>query len=116
MPSTRTKLCCARTPPSGGEFAFEFNLLLSKRGTDWQVYKNSWDAAEASGESPYDKFFKDSDSDYVKGVITALMADNTGVSRVSVEPYRLIVTASRATDEQTIIDVINNVAEDLGLV
>jgi hypothetical protein len=97
---------------------FDFNILLHKRGSDWWVYKNQWDKAFDVVTPNFRSggfFDKRHDTELIKHLVLALMADDTGVHSVTIMPYTLKVFKSTAVDDKIVVDVINRVGAELGL-
>jgi hypothetical protein len=69
----------------GGTTSFEFNVRLhSRSGTTFHAFIN-----KAYGPSVDDTVF-------LKQILERLLRDDTGIEMISISPYRMIITHSRA--------------------
>lgn len=77
--------------PDTNDLRVSFVQAVHNRGTDFKVYKNNYDR---DGGLAYDP----RDTDYLRLILQALMANDAGVVYVGVTNYTLTINVSPAAD------------------
>lgn len=91
-------VCLYTNDKNPGVLFVDFDALLHRRGTDWIVYKNSWDAGITISDA--------SDSTLICELVESMMDDFSGVSEVQVKNYRVVLKHSRAVTTERLIELV----------
>ena len=87
---------------TGGEQYYDFNLQLHYRGGDFSIYANT-------GYTENTK-----DTNLLSAIIRAVMTIDSGIGRIEVRAFSLIISANSASDPEDIAKQLQYAAERAG--